>query len=186
MIASNVSLSVFSAPYVTELVTAPPTPRKYLVSLSTTYFTLHCTNITHQPTSPTPVSLTIYVAFLDIIFMRYNLDVSMLSDLRASRQSLMEDGRRSRASALQRSMMRKSTRASTRSRSRDKLYRDNRSRDGDRGSSGYRSRDGDSLPDSDNWAGTSTDNNWTDYDQDVYTVRSPQKTNRYSRDDVNL
>ena len=118
--------------------------------------------------------------------LRYNLDVSMLSDLRASRQSLMEDGRRSRASALQRSMMRKSTRASTRSRSRDKLYRDNRSRDGDRGSSGYRSRDGDSLPDSDNWAGTSTDNNWTDYDQDVYTVRSPQKTNRYSRDDVNL
>ena len=82
-------------------------------------------------------------------------------------------------------MMRKSTRASTRSRSRDKLYRDNRSRDGDRGSSGYRSRDGDSLPDSDNWA-TSTDNNWTDYDQDVYTVRSPQKSNRYGRDDVNL
>merc|ERR1719373_465149 len=111
------------------------------------------------------------------------------NDLRASRQSLADDGRRSRASALQRSMMRKSTRQSTRSRSRDKLsnsgYRDNRSRDGDRGSSGYRSRDGDSLPDSDNWA-TSTDNNWTDYDQDVYTVRSPQKSNRYSRDDVNL
>ena len=103
----------------------------------------------------------------------------------------MDDGRRSRASALQQSMMRKSTRQSTRSRtrSRDKLsstsYRDNRSRDGDRGSSGYRSRDGDSIVDSDNWA-TSTDNNWTDYDQDVYTVRSPQKTNRYSRDDVNL
>jgi len=112
------------------------------------------------------------------------------NDLRASRQSLMmEDGRRSRASAMQRSMMRKSTRASTRSRSRDQLnsYRHDlpRSRDGDRGSSGYRSRDGDSLPDSDNWA-TSTDNNWTDYDQDVYTVRSPQKSNRYSRDDVNL
>jgi len=110
------------------------------------------------------------------------------NDLRASRQSLADDGRRSRASALQRSMVRKSTRQSTRSRSRDKLsnagYRDTRSRDGDRGSSGYRSRDGDSLPDSDNWA-TSTDNNWTDYDQDVYTVRSPQK-NRYSRDDVNL
>ena len=86
-------------------------------------------------------------------------------------------------------MMRKSTRQSTRSRSRDKLsnpgYRETRSRDGDRGSSGYRSRDGDSLPYSDNWA-TSTDNqDWTDYDQDVYTVRSPQK-NRYSRDDVNL
>lgn len=48
--------------------------------------------------------------------------------------------------------------------------------------------DGDSLPDSDHWA-TSTDNNWTDYDQEVYTVRSPQKnqqTGRYSRDDVNL
>ena len=44
----------------------------------------------------------------------------------------------------------------------------NMSRDGDRGSSGYRSRDGDgdSLPDSDHWA-TSTDNNWTDYDQEV-------------------
>ena len=74
-------------------------------------------------------------------------------------------------------MTRKSTRQSTRSRSRDKLssasYRDNRSRDGD------------SLPDSDNWA-TSTDNNWTDYDQEVYTVRSPQKSSRYSRDDVNL
>ena len=44
----------------------------------------------------------------------------------------------------------------------------NVSRDGDRGSSGYRSRDGDgdSLPDSDHWA-TSTDNNWTDYDQEV-------------------
>ena len=101
----------------------------------------------------------------------------------------MDDGRRSRATALQRSMVRKSTRQSTRSRSRDKLssasYRDNRSRDGDRGSSGYRSRDGDSLPDSDNWA-TSTDNNWTDYDQEVYTVRSPQKSSRYSRDDVNL
>ena len=43
-------------------------------------------------------------------------------------------------------------------------------REGDRGSSGYRSRDGDgdSLPDSDHWA-TSTDNNWTDYDQEVRT-----------------
>lgn len=111
------------------------------------------------------------------------------NDLRASRQSLVDDGRRSRASAMQRSASRKSTRQSVRSRSRDKLastsYRGDRSRDGDRGSSGYRSRDGDSLPDSDHWA-TSTDNNWTDYDQDVYTVRSPQKTNRYSRDDVNL
>ena len=63
-------------------------------------------------------------------------------DLRASRQSLMEDGRRSRASAMQRSASRKSTRQSVRSRSRDKLastsYRGDRSRDGDRGSSGYR------------------------------------------------
>jgi len=112
------------------------------------------------------------------------------NDLRASRQSLADDGRRSRASALQRSIRQKSIRQSTRSRSRDNklsnntAYRDTRSRDGDRGSSGYRSRDGDSLPDSDNWA-TSTDNNWTDYDQEVYTVRSPQKP-RYSRDDVNL
>ena len=74
-------------------------------------------------------------------------------------------------------------------------YRSGRSigRDGggDRGSSGYRSRgsreDGDSLPNSDNWD-TTTDNNWTDYDQDVYTVRNHGKINnggRY-RDDVNL
>jgi len=115
------------------------------------------------------------------------------NDLRSSRQSLVDDGRRSRASALQRSARQKSVRASSRSRSRDNLagkgFRDTRSRDGDRGSSGYRSRDGDgdSLPDSDHWA-TSTDNNWTDYDQEVYTVRSPQKNHggRYSRDDVNL
>jgi len=109
------------------------------------------------------------------------------NDLRASRQSLMEDGRRSRASAMQRSMMRKSTRGQSVSRSRSRGPGDRRApRDtGDRGSSGYRSRDGDSLPDSDNWA-TSTDNNWTDYDQEVYTVRSPQKSGRYSRDDVNL
>ena len=110
-----------------------------------------------------------------------------VADLRASRQSLMEDGRRSRASAMQRSMMRKSTRGQSVSRSRSRGPGDRRApRDtGDRGSSGYRSRDGDSLPDSDNWA-TSTDNNWTDYDQEVYTVRSPQKSGRYSRDDVNL
>ena len=109
------------------------------------------------------------------------------ADLRASRQSLMEDGRRSRASAMQRSMMRKSPRGQSVSRSRSRGPGDRRApRDtGDRGSSGYRSRDGDSLPDSDNWA-TSTDNNWTDYDQEVYTVRSPQKSGRYSRDDVNL
>ena len=71
------------------------------------------------------------------------IEMFLISDLRASRQSLMEDGRRSRASALARSQMRKSTRQSVRSRSRDKLsstsYRGDRSRDGDRGSSGYRS-----------------------------------------------
>ncbi len=68
-------------------------------------------------------------------------------DLRASRQSLVDDGRRSRASAFNRSMNRKSTRQSGRSRSRSRsrdnltasMYRSNRSRDGDRGSSGYRS-----------------------------------------------
>ena len=84
------------------------------------------------------------------------------ADLRASRQSLVEDGRRSRG-PLQRSLARKSTRQSGRSRSREKLggpsYRgERRPEQGDRGSSGYRSRgsrDGDSLPDSDNWA-TST------------------------------
>lgn len=103
--------------------------------------------------------------------MQYPL-IPLPTDLRASRQSLVDDGRRSRASALQRSMRQKSIRQSTRSRSRDRLagkgFRDTRSRDGDRGSSGYRSRDGDgdSLPDSDHWA-TSTDNNWTDYDQEV-------------------
>lgn len=121
--------------------------------------------------------------------------------MRASRQSLVDDGRRSRASALNRSMHRRSTRQSTRSRSRsrdnlsrtngDVSYRTSRSRDavGDRGSSGYRSRgsrdDGDSLPDSDNWD-TTTDNNWTDYDQDVYTVRNHGKINGRYRDDVNL
>ena len=116
--------------------------------------------------------------------------------MRSSRQSLVDDGRRSRASAFNRSMARKSTRQSarersrSRSRSRDNLaasmYRSGRSRDGrDRGgSSGYRSRDGDSLPDSDNWD-TTTDNNWTDYDQEVYTVRGHSKS-RYTRDDVNL
>jgi len=113
------------------------------------------------------------------------------NDLRSSRQSLVDDGRRSRASAFNRSMARKSSRQSVRSRSRS---RENlggyRSRDNDRGgSSGYRSRgsrdeDGDSLPDSDNWD-TTTDNNWTDYDQEVYTVRNHGK-HRYTRDDVNL
>ena len=52
-------------------------------------------------------------------------------------------------------------------------------------------RDNDSLgEDSDNWAGTSTDNNWTDYDQDIYMHRNP--THKFGtrpgfgRDDVNL
>ena len=93
-------------------------------------------------------------------------------DLRSSRQSLVEDGRRSRASAFNRSMARKSTRQSARSRSRSRenlsAYRSSGPGGGDRGSSGYRSRDGDSLPDSDNWD-TTTDNNWTDYDQEVGT-----------------
>ena len=47
--------------------------------------------------------------------------------------------------------------------------------------------------DSDNWAGTSTDNNWTDYDQDIYMARNPTHRQRgldtrssYGRDDVNL
>ena len=48
--------------------------------------------------------------------------------------------------------------------------------------------------DSDNWAGTSTDNNWTDYDQDIYMHRNPTHRSRghldnrssYGRDDVNL
>lgn len=52
--------------------------------------------------------------------------------------------------------------------------------------------------DSDNWAGTSTDNNWTDYDQDIYMHRNPTHRARsirdqsrdnlssYGRDDVNL
>ena len=130
-----------------------------------------------------------------------NIHLIFFSDLRASRQSLVDDGRRSRATALNRSMSRKSIRQSTRSRSRsrDNLhggdrnggggYRSSRSRDaGDRGSSGYRSRgsrDGDSLPDSDNWD-TTTDNNWTDYDQDVYTVRHGKINGGRYRDDVNL
>lgn len=54
-------------------------------------------------------------------------------------------------------------------------------------------RDDDSLGDEEsdeNWAGTSTDNNWTDYDQDIYMHRNPtHKFNTrpgFGRDDVNL
>jgi len=103
-------------------------------------------------------------------------------DLRQSRQSLVShfDGRQSRAS--KRSLHRQPSR----SRSRDRLTS---------GGPGYLAgtdpRDNDSLgEDSDNWAGTSTDNNWTDYDQDIYMHRNP--THKFGtrpgfgRDDVNL
>merc|ERR1719210_2569516 len=103
-------------------------------------------------------------------------------DLRQSRQSLVShggfDGRQSRAS--KRSLHRQPSR----SRSRDRLTA---------GGAGYLGdpRDNDSLgEDSDNWAGTSTDNNWTDYDQDIYMHRNP--THKFGtrpgfgRDDVNL
>ena len=107
-----------------------------------------------------------------------------LSDLRQSRQSLVShfDGRQSRAS--KRSLHRQPSR----SRSRDRLTA---------AGPGYMDaglgdpRDNDSLgEDSDNWAGTSTDNNWTDYDQDIYMHRNP--THKFGtrpgfgRDDVNL
>ena len=106
--------------------------------------------------------------------------VRNISDLRQSRQSLVShfDGRQSRAS--KRSLHRQPSR----SRSRDRLTA---------GGPGYLGdpRDNDSLgEDSDNWAGTSTDNNWTDYDQDIYMHRNP--THKFGtrpgfgRDDVNL
>ena len=91
------------------------------------------------------------------------------------------DGRQSRASK------RSIHRQMSRSRSRDRLTT---------GGPGYLGQDPrdheDSLgeEDSDNWAGTSTDNNWTDYDQDIYMHRNP--THKYGqrpgfgRDDVNL
>ena len=109
-----------------------------------------------------------------------------ISDLRQSRQSLVShnafnDGRQSRASK------RSIHRQMSRSRSRDRLTT---------GGPGYLGQDPrdheDSLgeEDSDNWAGTSTDNNWTDYDQDIYMHRNP--THKFGtrpgfgRDDVNL
>lgn len=118
-------------------------------------------------------------------------------DLRQSRQSLVShgqfDGRQSRASK------RSIHRQPSRSRSRDRL---------NTGGPGYMGnvdprdqndprdprdpRDDDSLgEDSDeNWAGTSTDNNWTDYDQEIYMHRNPtHKFNTrpgFGRDDVNL
>ena len=106
-----------------------------------------------------------------------------ISDLRQSRQSLVShggyDGRQSRAS--KRSLHRQ---PSARSRSRDRLTSSGAGYLGD-------PRDNDSLgEDSDNWAGTSTDNNWTDYDQDIYMHRNP--THKFGtrpgfgRDDVNL
>merc|ERR1719412_1724247 len=107
------------------------------------------------------------------------------ADLRQSRQSLVShnafDGRQSRAS--KRSIHRQQM---SRSRSRDRLT------SGGTGYLGDPRDDHDSLgeEDSDNWAGTSTDNNWTDYDQDIYMHRNP--THKYGsrpgfgRDDVNL
>ena len=122
-------------------------------------------------------------------------------DLRQSRQSLFAGGseagggRTSRASSRRPGVQRQQ---STRSRSRDRLTS---------GGSGYLAggmlsagagNPDDSMNediDSDNWAGTSTDNNWTDYDQDIYMHRNPTHRSRsrvmdnmssYGRDDVNL
>ena len=122
-------------------------------------------------------------------------------DLRQSRQSLFTGGseagtgRQSRASGRRQFNDRMTNRQSTRSRSRDRLTS---------GGSGYLAggllsggNPDDSMNediDSDNWAGTSTDNNWTDYDQDIYMHRNPTHRSRghldsrssYGRDDVNL
>merc|ERR1711981_488887 len=121
-------------------------------------------------------------------------------DLRQSRQSLFAGGseagggRQSRASGRRPATDRLANRQSTRSRSRDRLTS---------GGSGYLAggllsgaNPDDSMNediDSDNWAGTSTDNNWTDYDQDIYMHRNPTHRGRgrdnissYGRDDVNL
>ena len=126
----------------------------------------------------------------------------LISDLRQSRQSLFAGGseagggRQSRASGRRPAAERMANRQSTRSRSRDRLTA---------GGSGYLAggllsgggTGDDSMNediDSDNWAGTSTDNNWTDYDQDIYMHRNPTHRTRsirdnvssYGRDDVNL
>ena len=120
--------------------------------------------------------------------------------MRQSRQSLFAagseagGGRQSRASGRRPGPDRSTNRQSTRSRSRDRLTS---------GGSGYLAggllsggNPDDSMNediDSDNWAGTSTDNNWTDYDQDIYMHRNPTHRQRgrdnissYGRDDVNL
>ena len=104
-------------------------------------------------------------------------------------------GRQSRASIV--------SRASRKSASAALSRRNGRSRSRDRLNQGYLSsqQDNDSLnedeeteeEEDDNWA-TSTDNNWTDYDQDIYMHRNTTKFQgghhmrggMFARDDVNL
>ena len=134
-----------------------------------------------------------------LVSFSLKLTITIFSDLRQSRQSLFHGGseagggRQSRASGRRPENDRIGARQSTRSRSRDHLTS---------GGSGYLAgglmsgggvNPDDSMNediDSDNWAGTSTDNNWTDYDQDIYMHRNPTHRSRgnisYGRDDVNL
>ena len=122
-------------------------------------------------------------------------------DLRQSRQSLFAGGseagtgRQSRASGRRLGQNdRLTARQSTRSRSRDRLTSAGSGYlAGGLLSGGNPDNSMDEDIDSDNWAGTSTDNNWTDYDQDIYMHRNPTHRSRgmdnrssYGRDDVNL
>ena len=119
--------------------------------------------------------------------------MTIFLDLRQSRQSLVSQsqlgGRQSRASI--------GRNHSIRSHSRDRLTAAGSGylAGGMMSGGGVNGNGDDSLNedlDSDNWAGTSTDNNWTDYDQDIYMHRNPTHRNRrddissYGRDDVNL
>eukprot|EP00096_Caligus_rogercresseyi_P014447 TRINITY_DN6966_c0_g1_i1.p1 TRINITY_DN6966_c0_g1~~TRINITY_DN6966_c0_g1_i1.p1 ORF type:complete len:900 (+),score=135.57 TRINITY_DN6966_c0_g1_i1:204-2903(+) len=105
------------------------------------------------------------------------------ADLRQSRQSLMSamDGRQSRASGMSRSSRKSS--GHKRSRSGSVYHNNHVLRD---------PHNDDSIgeEDSDHWA-TSTDNNWTDYDQDIYMHGNPTtkfggNIHMMRRDDVNL
>ena len=110
-----------------------------------------------KPKLATFISKTLFLNYKLIFYVQYlemvHTNMIFFLDLRQSRQSLVShnafDGRQSRASK------RSIHRQMSRSRSRDRLTS---------GGAGYLGdpRDNDSLgeEDSDNWAGTSTDNNW--------------------------
>ena len=127
------------------------------------------------------------------------------SDLEGGFGSSGDNGRVSRASRAPSHVSRTSRkshhqsssalRQSSRSRSRDHLHHvvpahPQHYARGIHGVNPAHAHDNDSLNDEseDNWA-TSTDNNWTDYDQDIYMHRNKTKFGNRpfgSRDDVNL